>query len=91
MGSLIEHVELAGSLGAAKLTVYQQRIREIERELPVAKMECDILKKATAYFAKEVKYAKIVQYVISSQSTKLVVCSTLYCSRTIPDHTCRFI
>lgn len=47
--------ELAGSLGAAKLTVDQQRIRELERELAVARMERDILKKATAYFAKEAK------------------------------------
>ncbi len=50
-----ERGELAGSLGAAKLTVDQQRIRELERELAVAKIERDILKKATAYFAKESK------------------------------------
>lgn len=50
-----ERGELAGSLGAAKLTADQQRIRELERELAVAKMERDILKKATAYFAKEAK------------------------------------
>ena len=37
----------------SKLTVDQQRIRELERELAIAKMERDILKKATAYFARE--------------------------------------
>ncbi len=47
--------ELAGTLWVAKLTAEQQRIRELERELAVAKMERDILKKATAYFAKEAK------------------------------------
>lgn len=47
--------ELTGTLGVAKLTADQQRIRELERELAVAKMERDILKKATAYFAKEAK------------------------------------
>jgi transposase-like protein len=39
----------------SKLTVDQQRIRELERELVIAKMERDILKKATAFFAKESK------------------------------------
>ena len=43
------------SLGASKLTADQQRIRELERELAIAKMERDILKKATALFAKESK------------------------------------
>ena len=47
--------ELKPSLGASKLTVDQQRIRELERELAIAKMERDILKKATAFFAKESK------------------------------------
>ena len=46
---------LKASLGAAKLTADQLRIRELERELAIAKMERDILKKATAYFAKESK------------------------------------
>ena len=46
---------LKASLGAAKLTADQQRIRELERELAIAKMERDILKKATALFAKESK------------------------------------
>jgi transposase len=47
--------ELKASLGAAKLTADQQRIRELERELAIAKMERDILKKVTALFAKESK------------------------------------
>lgn len=50
-----ERGELKASLGISKLTVDQQRIRELERELAVAKMERDILKKATAFFAKESK------------------------------------
>ncbi len=40
---------LKGSLGVGKLTAEQQRIRE----LAIARMERDILKKATAFFAKE--------------------------------------
>lgn len=48
-----ERGKLRGSLGASKLTADQQRIRELERELAIAKMERDILKKATAFFAKE--------------------------------------
>jgi len=47
--------ELKASLGADKLTPDQLRIRELERELAIAKMERDILKKATAFFAKESK------------------------------------
>ena len=47
--------ELRSSLGASKLTVDQQRIRELERELAIAKMERDILKKATVFFASESK------------------------------------
>jgi transposase len=50
-----ERGELKGTLGASKLTVEQHRIRELERELAIAKMERDILKKATAFFAKESK------------------------------------
>ena len=46
---------LKGSLGANKLSVEQQRIRELERELSIAKMERDILKKATVFFARESK------------------------------------
>ena len=41
------------SLWASKLTPDQQRILELERELAIAKMELDILKKATAFFVKE--------------------------------------
>ena len=48
-----ERGKLRASLGASKLTPDQQRIRELERELAIAKMERDILKKATAFFAKE--------------------------------------
>jgi transposase len=47
--------ELKASLGTTKLSPDQQRIRELERELAIAKMERDILKKATAFFAKESK------------------------------------
>ena len=50
-----ERGELKATLGAAKLTADQQRIRELERELAIAKMERDILKKATVYFARESK------------------------------------
>jgi len=45
-----ERGELKTSLGISKLTIDQQRIRELERELAIAKMERDILKKATAFF-----------------------------------------
>ena len=54
--------ELKSSLGANKLTADQLRIRELERELSIAKTERDILmarghvEKATAYFAKESKW-----------------------------------
>ena len=47
--------ELKASLGAGKLTADQLRIRELERELSIAKTERDILKKATAFFARESK------------------------------------
>ena len=47
--------ELKSSLGADKLTADQLRIRELERELSIAKTERDILKKATAFFARESK------------------------------------
>jgi transposase len=50
-----ERGKLKCTLGAAKLTGDQQRIRELERELAIARMERDILKKATAYFAREAK------------------------------------
>ena len=38
-----ERGQLKASLGASKLTADQQRIRELERELAIAKMERDIL------------------------------------------------
>jgi transposase len=47
--------ELKASLGANKLSAQQLEIRELKRELAIAKMERDILKKATAYFARESK------------------------------------
>ena len=50
-----ERGELKATLGAAKLTADQQRIRELERDLAIAREERDILKKATAYFAKLTK------------------------------------
>ena len=50
-----ERGELKASLGASKLSADQLRIRDLERELAIAKMERDILKKATALFAKESK------------------------------------
>lgn len=50
-----ERGELKATLGAAKLTADQQRIRELERELTITRKEHDILKKATAYFAKLTK------------------------------------
>jgi len=43
---------LKSSIGVAKLTPDQLRIRELERDLAIAREERDILKKATAYFAK---------------------------------------
>ena len=50
-----ERGDLKASLGASKLSADQLRIRDLERELAIAKMERDILKKATALFAKESK------------------------------------
>ena len=39
--------ELKATLGANKLSAAQQRIRELEREIEISKLEGDILKKAT--------------------------------------------
>lgn len=50
--ALYEAGTLKASIGVAKLTSDQLRIRELERELAIAREERDILKKATAYFAK---------------------------------------
>ena len=47
---LYEAGTLKGTLGVTKLTPDQLRIRELERELAIAREERDILKKATAYF-----------------------------------------
>jgi transposase len=46
---------LTGSLGVSKLSTEQLHIRVLERELAIAREERDILKKATAYFAKLTK------------------------------------
>lgn len=51
----LQQGQLKASLGANKLSADQQRIRELERELAIAKQQRDILKKATAFFAKESK------------------------------------
>lgn len=50
-----ERGELKASLGVSKLTPNQQRIRELERKLAIAKMKYDKLKKATALVASESK------------------------------------
>lgn len=48
--------ELAGQPGIGKpLTPEQQRIRQLEAELRQLRMDNDILKKASAFFARELK------------------------------------
>ena len=47
--------KLKSSIGVAKLTPDQLRIRELERDLAIPHEERDILKKATPYFAKLLK------------------------------------
>ncbi|AIC17952.1 transposase [Pseudomonas chlororaphis] len=48
--------EQLGESGIGKpLTVEQQRIRELERQVRELRMDNDILKKATAFFARELK------------------------------------
>jgi transposase len=48
--------EQLGETGIGKpLTSEQQRIRELERQIRELKMDNDILKKATAFFARELK------------------------------------
>ena len=47
--ALYEAGTLKASIGVAKLTSDQLRIRELERELAIAREERDILKKATEY------------------------------------------
>ena len=44
---LAKRGELKATLGANKLSAVQQRIRELEREIEISKLEGDILKKAT--------------------------------------------
>lgn len=49
-------VEILGEAGIGKpLTTEQQRIRQLEQEIRQLKMDNDILKKATAFFARELK------------------------------------
>lgn len=48
--------EQLGNTGIGKpLTAEQQRIRELERQVRDLKLDNDILKKATAFFARELK------------------------------------
>ena len=48
--------EQAGQSGAGKpLTPEQQRIRQLESELRQLRMDNDLLKKASAFFARELK------------------------------------
>lgn len=47
------HIEGRGSAGPEGLTRDQARIRELENEVKRLQMEREILKKATAFFAKE--------------------------------------
>ena len=48
--------EQLGSAGIGKpLTAEQQRIRELERQVRDLKLDNDILRKATAFFARELK------------------------------------
>ena len=54
--TLYDAGSLKGSISVANLTPDQLRIRELKRELAIAREERDILKKATAeYFARESK------------------------------------
>ena len=48
MGALYEAGTLKASIGVAKLTSDQLRIRELERQLAIAREARDLLKKATA-------------------------------------------
>ena len=47
------HRRLNGSAGVAEELDLKKRVAQLERELARTRMERDILKKATAYFAKE--------------------------------------
>lgn len=50
---LQEHRRANGSADAAEEVDLKKRVAQLERELTRTRMERDILKKATAYFAKE--------------------------------------
>jgi len=41
--------------GHGRVAAEQERLRQLERELEIVRQERDILKKATAYFAKDAK------------------------------------
>jgi transposase len=47
------HRRLNGAAGVAEELDLKKRVAQLERELARTRMERDILKKATAYFAKE--------------------------------------
>jgi transposase len=48
--------ELSGAAGIGKpLTPEQQRLRQLETENKQLRQDCDILKKASAFFARELK------------------------------------
>ena len=50
---LHDHRKCNGSVNATEELNLKKRVAQLERELARARMERDILKKATAYFAKE--------------------------------------
>ncbi len=50
-----EAEQLGGSGIGKPLTTEQQRIRQLEQQVRELKMDNDILKKATAFFARELK------------------------------------
>ena len=50
-----ERGQLKASLGASKLTADQQRIRELETENRQLRTDNDLLKKASAFFARELR------------------------------------
>lgn len=55
-----------------KLTGDQQRIREVERELAIARMERDILKKAPPPFGARMQYVLIIHEVESYPAWKAI-------------------
>ena len=50
---LLAHRKRNGSINAEEELDFKKRMTQLERELARTRMERDILKKATAYFAKE--------------------------------------